>query len=102
MAIIGTFTRTENGFTGTVKTLSISAEITIRPAEKATDRAPDYRIYFNAIELGAGWRKTSVEGRDYLSVKLDDPSFPAPIYATLIEADEPGSHILIWSRRSGD
>src|SRR5206468_5056073 len=23
--------------------------------------------------------------RDYLSVKLDDPSFPAPIYATLIE-----------------
>jgi hypothetical protein len=23
----------------------------------------------------------------YLSVKLDDPSFPAPIYATLIEVD---------------
>jgi len=103
MATIGTFTRIENGFTGTVKTLSISAKITIRLAEKATDKAPDYRIYANAnIELGAGWRKTSAEGRDYLSVKLDDPSFPAPIYATLVEADEPGSHVLIWSRRSGD
>lgn len=102
MATIGTFTRTENGFTGTVKTLSISAKITIRPAEKATDRAPDYRIYASAIELGAGWRKTSAEGRDYLSIKLDDPSFPAPIYATLVEAEEPGSHVLIWSRRSGD
>jgi len=26
-----------------------------------------------------GWSKRSSEGRDYLSVKLDDPSFNAPI-----------------------
>ncbi|MNE94905.1 hypothetical protein D3C80_1929240 [compost metagenome] len=32
----------------------------------------------------------------YLSVKLDDPSFPAPIYASLVEVD--GGHSLIWSR----
>ena len=31
-----------------------------------------------------------------LSVKLDDPSFPAPIYASLVESDE--GHSLIWSR----
>ena len=102
MATIGTFTRTADGFTGTVKTLSISAKITFRPAEKTSDKAPDYRIYTRAVELGAAWKKCSTEGRDYLSVKLDDPSFPAPIYATLVEAEEPGSHILIWSRRSGD
>jgi len=37
------------------------------------------------VELGAAWEKVSNEGRDYLSVKLDDPSFPAPIHATLVE-----------------
>jgi uncharacterized protein (DUF736 family) len=54
------------------------------------------------VEFGAAWKKTSGEGREYLSVKLDDPSFPAPIYATLIESDEPGTYSLIWSRRQGD
>ena len=40
------------------------------------------------VELGAAWQKTAKDTeRDYLSVKLDDPSFPAPIYATLIEVE---------------
>jgi len=40
------------------------------------------------VELGAAWQKRSSESdRDYLSVKLDAPSFPAPIYATLAEVD---------------
>ena len=103
MATIGSFTKASDGsFSGTVKTLTISAKITIRAADKSSDKAPDYRIYAHAVELGAAWRKTSNEGRDYLSVKLDDPSFPAPIYATLVEGDETGSHTLIWSRRNGD
>ncbi|WP_414638234.1 DUF736 family protein [Azospirillum sp.] len=38
--------------------------------------------------MGAGWRNTAREtGRDYHSVKLDDPSFPAPISASLVDAD---------------
>jgi uncharacterized protein (DUF736 family) len=57
------------------------------------------------VEIGAGWWKRSEEGREYLSVKLDDPSFNAPIYANLF-ADEGGeTHSLIWSRpnrRNGD
>jgi len=48
-------------------------------------------------ELGAVWKKTSEGGRDYLSVKLDDPSFTAPIYANLIEAED-GTFNLLWSR----
>ena len=104
MATIGTFTRTNGtgNFTGAVKTLSINAKTTIKPADKTNDRAPDYRIFCNQVEFGAAWKKTSGEGREYLSVKLDDPSFPAPIYATLVEADEPGAFNLIWSRRNGD
>ena len=102
MATIGTFTRSDDSFTGAFKTLSINAKTTIRPADKASDKAPDYRIFQGSVEFGAAWKKTSGEGRDYLSVKLDDPSFPAPIYATLVEAEETGTYTLIWSRRSGD
>ena len=102
MATIGTFTRSGDSFTGAVKTLSINAKTAIKPAEKASDKAPDYRIFQGSVEFGAAWKKTSGEGREYLSVKLDDPSFPAPIYATLVEGEEPGTHSLIWSRRNGD
>jgi uncharacterized protein (DUF736 family) len=41
-------------------------------------------------------------GRDYLSVKLDDPSLPAPIYASLVEAEDEGEFTLIWSRRQAE
>ena len=102
MATIGTFTKSSDSFTGAVKTLSINAKTTIKKAEKASDKAPDYRVFAGTVEFGAAWKKTSGEGREYFSVKLDDPSFPAPIYATLVEGEEAGSHTLIWSRRNGD
>ena len=98
MAQIGTFTAGDNGgFAGTIRTLSLNVKATIRPSEKDSDKAPDYRVFNAATECGAAWKKTSREGRDYLSLKLDDPSFPAPIYASLVGGDE-GDHILIWSR----
>ena len=74
MATIGTFTRTGDGFTGTVSTLTLDAKVQVRPAEKSSDKAPDFRIFAGRAEIGAAWKKTSNEGRDYLSVKLDDPS----------------------------
>ena len=103
MATIGTFTKTENGYTGSVKTLTLNVKAKFAPAEGENERGPDFRIFAGATEFGAAWKKTAKETqRDYLSVKLDDPSFPSPIYATLIEGDEAGSHSLIWSRRNGD
>jgi uncharacterized protein (DUF736 family) len=104
MATIGTFTKTENGFTGTVKTLSLNVKsVKFVPAEGDSERGPDFRIFANATDFGAAWKKTARETqREYLSVKLDDPSFPAPIYASLVEAEDGQSHNLIWSRRNGD
>ena len=49
-------------------------------------------------EIGAAWSKRSNEGRDYLSVKLDDPSFTQPIYANLFDAEDGADYSLIWSR----
>lgn len=102
MATIGTFTKSENGFTGSVKTLTLNVKAKIIAAETENDNAPGYRVTANGVEFGAAWRKTSREGRQYLSVKLDDPSFPAPIYASLVEAEDGESFTLIWSRRNGD
>ena len=99
MATIGTFTQAANGsFTGTITTLTLKAKTTIRPVEKESDKAPDYRLAIGSVECGAGWKKTSRENRDYISVKFDDPTFPAPIYATLSETETGGEYALIWSR----
>ena len=48
------------------------------------------------VKQGDGGRCTSS------SVKLDDPSFPAPIYASLVEVEGEDGLSLIWSRRNGD
>ena len=46
----------------------------------------------------AAWSKQSKEGRDYLSLKLDDPSFTAPIFANLFDDPDGEGYTLIWSR----
>ncbi len=97
MAAIGTFTAQSDGYTGSIKTLTLTVKsATLCPNEKTDDKAPDYRIFSGQTEFGAAWKKTSRENREYLSVKLDDPSFPTPIYASLVEAED--GHSLIWSR----
>jgi uncharacterized protein (DUF736 family) len=99
MATIGTFSQTANGYTGSVKTLNLNVKaVKFVPAEGDNDKGPDFRIFAGATEFGAAWKQTSGKGNDYLSVKLDDPSFAAPIYASLVEAE--GEELaLIWSRR---
>ncbi|EHS53215.1 protein of unknown function DUF736 [Rhizobium sp. PDO1-076] len=99
MATIGTFTRTDNGLTGSVKTLTLNVKsVKFVPAEGDTENGPDYRVFASTVEFGAAWKKQSDKGNAYLSVKLDDPSFAAPIYASLVEAE--GEELsLIWSRR---
>jgi uncharacterized protein (DUF736 family) len=103
MATIGTFTKGDNGdFTGTVKTLTLNVKTKIARSQKENDKAPDYRIFAGQTELGAAWKKTSGAGREYLSVKLDDPSFPAPIFASLVAVEGGDGYALIWSRRNSD
>jgi uncharacterized protein (DUF736 family) len=99
MAQIGTFTRDETGaYAGTIKTLTLNVKATIKPVSKDNEKAPDYRITANGVEFGAGWSKAAREsGAEYLSVKLDDPSFTTPVYASLVQGDK-GEHKLIWSR----
>jgi len=50
MATIGTFTASNNGFTGSVKTLTLNVKATFVAAEKDNDKAPDYRIRAGATD----------------------------------------------------
>ena len=100
MANIGTFTKTEQGFVGEIVTLSFQAKnVRMVPESNGTnENAPSHRVYVGRAEIGAAWAKRSTEGRNYLSVKLDDPSFNAPIYANLFDDEDGESYTLIWSR----
>ncbi len=102
MATIGTFKKTGNDYTGSITTLSVQAKgVRIVPEEnRANDNAPSHRVFVGKAEIGAAWTKRSNEGRDYLGVKLDDPSFTAPIYANLFDDEGDDSFSLIWSRQS--
>lgn len=96
MAIIGNFTKQDNAYQGTISTLSLSAKATITAVEKTGEQSPDFRVFANKSEIGAGWSTTSKAGNAYISVKLDDPSFAAPIFCRLVESDK--GHALIWTR----
>lgn len=99
MATIGTFTANSKGeIAGIIKTLTLNTNASFRAVEKEGEKSPDFRVSAADMDIGAAWKKTSREGRDYISVKLDDPSFSAPIYATLSETDTTGEYALIWSR----
>ena len=103
MASIGTFTTTATGFSGAIKTLTLNVKARLERIENPSEKGPHFRIFAGAVEFGAAWQKHSEQsGRDYLSVKLDDPSFPAPIYATLVEVEGEEGLQLIWSRPNRD
>ena len=100
MANIGSFKKVNSEFQGEVVTLSLQTKgVRIVPeTNRANDNAPSHRVYVGRAEIGAAWSKRSNEGHDYLSVKLDDPSFNAPIYANLFDDEEAEGFTLIWSR----
>ena len=100
MANIGSFKKSGSEYHGEIFTLSVQAKgVRMVPeVNQANDNTPSHRIYAGRAEIGAAWSKTSTEGRDYLSVKLDDPSFTAPIYANLFSDEDGEGYTLIWSR----
>ena len=101
MATIGTFTRQDDGFNGTLRTLAFNVKVKIVPVSKENGKGPDYRVFAGSVEIGAAWKRQTSAQREYLSVKLDDPSFPTPVNARLIAADD-GNMNLFWNRRTDE
>jgi uncharacterized protein (DUF736 family) len=108
MAItLGTFTKTNgNGFTGTFKTLHVSATLNIVPVERQSEQAPDYRVYTaQRREVGAGWSQVAkTSGETYLNLKLGAPEFgPNWVRCRLVKLEQPAedgsTHIALWEPR---
>lgn len=103
MTQIGTFTRTNDGYTGSIQTLTLNRDVIILVPAIATDadNAPNFRVLADDVEIGAGWKRTSDKVGDYVSLLLDDPSFPQPVRAALFQASSDGKTFhLIWTRPS--
>ena len=98
--VIGTFIKSGEKYIGTVKTLQLHTQIRIEPAlERENAKAPDYRVVANGdYELGAGWLNQSENGGQYITVRLDDPSFEQPITARLVARKDAEDYLLFWNR----
>ena len=103
MATIGTFKTAGDEFTGEIVTLTVQARRVriVSVDQRTSDNAPSHRVFVGTAEIGAAWTKTSQGGRVYLGLKLDDPSFAAPVFANLVADEDGESHRLIWSRQTG-
>ena len=57
MAIIGMFTASQDGFVGTIRTLTVNVKAKIvADDQKKSDGAPDFRVHAGRAELGAAWK----------------------------------------------
>ena len=98
---IGTFTKQELGYFGTIDTAALRvADVTFSPMS-VKQGGPDFVILAAGdnghFEIGVAWRKTSKAGNPYLSVKLDSPVLAAPINCALTKQAD-GLYALVWSR----
>src|SRR3546814_7543458 len=72
MSTIGTFSKSENGYAGTVRTLNVNVKVKFVPNDKTSDKGPDYRVLAGNYGLGAAWAKTSQADRpDRKSTRLN-------------------------------
>ena len=99
---IGTFQAAGGGYSGQLRTLSLSIAISLVPADPSdSENAPDFRVVAGedegAREIGAGWKHVGEKAGDYVSLQIDDPAFVQPLRANLFKGDDNG-HVLVWSR----
>jgi uncharacterized protein (DUF736 family) len=96
---------------GELKTLQLAVKLRFLPEPpKTNDLAPDYKIYALGVtgemtEIGAAWRKTKQQigdvEFDFLSITIDDPSFPNTLNVAAFKNNQGGWDIT-WRRRQAN
>lgn len=106
MAVIGMFTPSkEGGWTGTIHTLTINTKVRLVPNDnRDNEKAPAFRVLVGRSRIGDAWaaRSNGDEPRDYLRVKLDDPSLAQPLTAALFWSADSSDAQLVWNRRRAE
>ena len=100
MTAIGYVSKQDDGrYTGSIRTISISAQVEIIPnVSKSSDAQPDYRV----MTQGAGWKRIAeASGKEYVSLARAAPEFgPKKLYANLGRAagqDDDSLYAMIWN-----
>jgi len=103
MSTIGHFILAKDGgWTGAIRTLTIDAKLRLVPNDNRDhENAPAFRVFVGTSRIGDAWeaRSGGDNPKDYLRVKLDDPSLPEPISAALFPSEEGKEAQLVWNRR---
>lgn len=102
---IGSFIRTANGFEGIIESAVLDIRVSIVPAESGDgDKAPDWRVHRgddgDGPEIGTGWNESGERAGDYVSLRIDDPTFAQPIRAALFHnTGDKSAWSLRWNRQ---
>ena len=102
MAVIGTFTPAKDGgWVGTIRTLTIDAKVRLVPNDDRTSKkAPAFRVFVGNSRIGDAWeaKTAGLNPKEYLRIKLDDPTLPEPLRAAMLTSDDGNSAQLLWAR----
>jgi uncharacterized protein (DUF736 family) len=98
MTAIGTLkANRDDTYTLSLQTLTRNLTLELVQIEaKRNPDGPDFRILRDAAEVGAAWKKRSDKGQ-YISLVLDDPLLPAPLYANSYTRED-GITVVLWNR----
>ncbi|HVM78153.1 MAG TPA: DUF736 family protein [Stellaceae bacterium] len=103
MSVIGTFMPSaDGGWVGRIRTLGLDAKVRLVPNDnRENESAPAFRIFVGCSRIGDAWsaRSGGDSPKEYLRVRLDDPSLPEPIVAALFPSDDRKAAELVWNRR---
>lgn len=103
MAVIGTFIPAKDGgWIGRIRTLAINAKVRFVPNDnRENDNSPTFRVFVGHSRVGEAWAAHSNGNppKDYLRVRIDDPSLARPLDATLFIDGEGSRARLVWERR---
>ncbi|PHZ85469.1 DUF736 domain-containing protein [Paremcibacter congregatus] len=92
---------------GIIRTRTMALNIRVYTAgSKVSDNHPDYDVKEllsdgSEVPIGSAWINTATTGQNigskYISMSLDDPSFPMPLNVTLFATAE-NEHDVVWNR----
>jgi uncharacterized protein (DUF736 family) len=106
MSTIGTFTPSkEGGWIGTIHTLTMNAKVRLVPNDNRDNgNGPAFRVFVGKSRIGEAWaaRSNAETPKDYLRVRLDDPSLPEPLGAALFWSEDGNEAQLVWNRRRAE
>lgn len=96
---VGIFRRRDAEIRGELRTLTLAVELRFVPVFAGRgSMAPSHMILAGEAEVGAAW-PVNPGSFKALKVRIDDPTFPAPLVGELTEANEE-EMVLTWKRAS--